>query len=100
MAKSFTANCSALSGCIAVWRCGRVVQSGRFEADELGQFPLDAMLVGERVLCGVSALKDEIGPYELGKMQAYLRALELPAGLAVNFGKRALQIRGVRPPRR
>jgi GxxExxY protein len=79
---------------------GELFSPVRFEADELGIFPVDAMLVGEQVLCGVSALKDEIGPYELGKMPAYLRALELPAGLAVNFGKRALQIRGVRPPRR
>ena len=79
---------------------GELFSSVRFETDELGKFPVDAMLVGEQVLCGVSALKDEIGPYELGKMQAYLRALELPVGLAVNFGKRALQIHGVRPPRR
>jgi GxxExxY protein len=79
---------------------GELYSPVRFETDELGKFSVDAMLVGEQVLCGVSALKDEIGPYELGKMQAYLRALELPVGLVVNFGKRALQIRGVRPPRR
>ena len=79
---------------------GELFSPVSFETDELGRFPVDAMLVGEQVLCDVSALKDEIGPYELGKMQAYLRALELPVGLVVNFGKRALQIRGVRPPRR
>ena len=72
----------------------------QFENEELGKFPVDALLVGEKVLCSVSALKDEIGPYELGKAQAYLRALNLPLGLAVNFGKRALQIRGVCPPKR
>ena len=71
-----------------------------FECDELCKFPVDAMLVGDRVLCCVSALKDNLGPYELGKTQAYLRALDLPVGLTVNFGKRALQIRGVRPPAR
>jgi GxxExxY protein len=71
----------------------------KFEDDELGKFPVDAMLVDKQVLCSISALKAEIGPYELGKVQAYLRALSLPAGLAVNFGKHALQIRGVRPPR-
>ncbi len=72
----------------------------KFEEDELGSFPVDAVLVGEQVLCCASALKDEIGPYELGKVQAYLRALDLPVGLAVNFGKHALQIRGVKPPTR
>jgi GxxExxY protein len=72
----------------------------QFEEDKLGPFPVDALLVGEQVLCCVSALKDEIGPYELGKAQAYVRALNLPMGLAVNFGKRALQIRGVKPPAR
>ena len=28
-----------------------------------------------------------------------LQMLDLPVGLVVNFGKRALQIRGVRPPK-
>ncbi|MDW8311099.1 MAG: GxxExxY protein [Verrucomicrobiales bacterium] len=71
-----------------------------FEETDLGKFPVDALLAGERVVCCISALKENIGPYELGKTQAYLRALDLPVGLAVNFGKRALQIRGVVAPRR
>jgi GxxExxY protein len=79
---------------------GELFSLVKFEGDELGKFPVDAMLVGDRVLCCVSALKDNLGPYELGKTQAYLRALDLPVGLTVNFGKRALQIRGVRPPAR
>jgi GxxExxY protein len=79
---------------------GELFSPVRFEGVELGRFPVDALLVGGRALCCVTALKDEIGPYELGKVQSYLRALELPLGLVVNFGKRALQIRGVRPPRR
>lgn len=72
----------------------------KFEEDALGNFPVDAVLVSGQILCCVSALKDEVGPYELGKVQAYLRALDLPVGLAVNFGKHALQIRGVKPPTR
>ncbi len=79
---------------------GELFSPVKFQGDDLGRFPVDAMLVGERVLCCVSALKDNIGPYELGKTQAYLRALHLPVGLAVNFGKRALQICGVRPTQR
>lgn len=80
--------------------CGKLSSPVRFEAVELGRFPVDALLVEGRILCCVTALKDEIGPYEIGKAQAYLRALDLSVGLAVNFGKRALQIRGVRPPNR
>ena len=72
----------------------------RFEGEPLGRFPLDALLVGESVLCCVTALKDNIGPYELGKAQGCLRVLDLPIGLIVNFGKHALQICGVRPPKR
>lgn len=72
----------------------------KFEEAGLGKFPVDALLVDKRVLCCVSALKDNIGPYELGKAQAYLRALALPIALVINFGKRALQIRGVRAPGR
>lgn len=71
----------------------------RFEDTDLGKFPVDALLAGEKIVCCVSALKEALGPYELGKVQAYLRALGLPVGLAVNFGKRALQIRGVIAPR-
>jgi GxxExxY protein len=70
----------------------------KFEEIEVGSFPVDAMLVGAQVLCCVTALKDDVGPYELGKAQAYLRALGLPVCLIVNFGKHALQIQGVRPP--
>lgn len=77
---------------------GQLFSPAKFEGEELGRFPVDAVLIGEQVLCCVSALKDNLGPYELGKTQAYLRALELPVGLAVNFGKHALQILGVRPP--
>lgn len=78
---------------------GQLFSPVKFEAGDLGKFPVDAMLVGKQVLCCISALKDDIGPYELGKTQAYLRALGLPVGLAVNFGKYTLQIRGVRPPK-
>jgi GxxExxY protein len=79
---------------------GELFSTVKFEANELGKFPVDALLVGEQVLCCISALKDDVGPYELGKTQAYLRALDLPVGLAVNFGKHALQIRGVKPPKK
>jgi GxxExxY protein len=70
----------------------------RFEDDDLGRFPINAILVGKRLLCCVVAFKDEIGPFEIGKTQSYLRALSLPAGIVVNFGKHALQIRGICPP--
>lgn len=79
---------------------GELFSPARFEAVELGKFPVDAFLLNGRILCCVTALKDEIGPYEIGKTQAYLSALDLPVGLAVNFGKHALQIRGVCPPNR
>lgn len=71
----------------------------RFEGADLGKFPVDALLAGKQVVCCVTALKNALSPYEIGKTQAYLRALGLPVGLAVNFGKRALQIRGVIAPR-
>jgi GxxExxY protein len=72
----------------------------RFENTTIGDFPVDALLVGGRVLCCVTALKDEIGPFEIGKTQSYLRAMDLPVGMIINFGKQALQMRGVCPPKR
>jgi GxxExxY protein len=71
----------------------------KFEEDDLGRFPLDAMLLDEQIVCCVSALKEDLGPFELARTQTTLRALGLPIGLAVNFGKHALQIRGVHAPK-
>lgn len=72
----------------------------RFGTEDLGQFPVNAILVNGRVLCCVVALKEEIGPCEIGKTQSYLRALQRETGLAINFGKQALQVRGIRAPNR
>lgn len=70
-----------------------------FANEDLGRFPVDAIQLGDRFLCCVVALKEEIGPYEIGKAQSYLQALKLPVGLVINFGKHALQVRGIRPPK-
>ena len=70
-----------------------------FANENLGRFPVDAIQLNDRFLCCVVALKEEIGPYEIGKAQSYLRALKLPVGLVINFGKHALQVRGIRPPK-
>ncbi|HXF05307.1 MAG TPA: GxxExxY protein [Blastocatellia bacterium] len=72
----------------------------QFEGALIGTFPVDGMLVGERVLCYVTALKDEIGPFEIGKTQSYLRAMSIPVGIVINFGRQALQVRAVCPPNR
>ncbi len=44
----------------------------------------------------ITALQDSITHHDISTIKSYLKALKLAAGLAVNFGKSKLEIKGVR----
>ncbi|NOY57439.1 MAG: hypothetical protein GXO75_00700 [Calditrichaeota bacterium] len=43
----------------------------------------------------MTAIKEKIDFYDIARIHTYLKALNLHVGLLVNFGKRALEIRGI-----
>lgn len=53
------------------------------------------LLLEKRLVCGVTALQDAVTYHDVSKIKSYLRALNLSIGLAVNFGKSKLEIKGV-----
>jgi GxxExxY protein len=59
-------------------------------------FKMRHLLIDGSVICGITALQDSITYYDISKIKSYLRALNLSTGIAINFGKSKLEIRGVR----
>jgi len=53
------------------------------------------LLLEKRLVCGITALQDAVTYHDISKIKSYLRALKLQVGLAVNFGKSKLEIKGV-----
>ncbi len=62
----------------------------------VGTFPVDCLLVDSRIVCVITALKDGLDIFDLARTQSFLSNLELRFGIAVNFGKNQLDIKGVR----
>jgi len=54
------------------------------------------LLIENRIVFDIKALHEKIDFYDIAKIQSYLRALGLKIGIIANFGKNALEIRGVR----
>lgn len=59
-------------------------------------FKMRHLLIENNVICGITALQDAVSNHDISKIKSYLKALKLKIGLAVNFGKSKLEIRGVR----
>jgi len=59
-------------------------------------FKMRHLLIENNIICGITALQDSISHYDISKIKSYLKALKLSIGLAVNFGKSKVEIRGVR----
>ncbi|MEX2606951.1 MAG: hypothetical protein WD708_06365, partial [Kiritimatiellia bacterium] len=58
----------------------------------LGQGPLDCFLINHQVVLCYTALFDDNG-FNCSRTQAFMKSLGVPFGLAVNFGKRNLQLK-------
>ncbi len=67
-----------------------------YEGRPIRNFEMNLPIIAGRFILGVTALQKHIEFYDIAKMQTYLRALHLQIGLLVNFGKKELQITGVR----
>jgi len=69
------------------------VKSG---AQLLKEYEIKWPIVNDQFLCGITAFREHI-KLDIIKVQTYLKALNLPLGLLVHFGKKQLEIYGVRP---
>ncbi len=67
-----------------------------YDGDIISVFKMKPLLIENRVICDIKALHEKIDFYDIAKIQSYLRALGLKIGIIANFGKNALEIRGIR----
>ncbi len=65
----------------------------------LGQTPCPCLLVNEKLAVKVLALRRSITAADLAILRTYLRLLNAPAGLILNFNRTALDFRWVSPTR-
>lgn len=67
-----------------------------YEGETISVFKMKPFLIESRLICDIKALHENIDFYDIAKIQTYLRALDLRVGIIANFGKDALEIRGIR----
>jgi GxxExxY protein len=53
------------------------------------------LLIENSIILGITALQDSISYHDISKIKSYLKALNLSIGIAVNFGKSKIEIKGV-----
>jgi len=69
-----------------------------YDGKPLGTCGTHGFLVADTAFVKVVALRDQFQASEIATVRAYLRHLDLRWGLAVNFGKRCLEVHGVSLP--
>lgn len=62
---------------------------------EVDESPLDCIVVADRIVLAVTALFDD-NNFNMNRGRSYMKALDLPWGVAANFGKKEAQIVGLR----
>ena len=67
-----------------------------FDEKIISVFKMKPILIENRIICEIKALKDKIDFYDISRIQSYLKALDLKIGIIINFGKNILEIRSVR----
>jgi len=68
----------------------------QFFEKTIRKYRLRHFIVENKIIFGITALQDNINQYDVANMQSYLKELKLSVGLIVNFGKRDVQISGIR----
>lgn len=68
----------------------------RWDNSVLAHHQTQLLLVADNYLIHIRSLLDFPTEYDFSRMRTYLKSLELQFGLIVNFGKKQLQIYGVR----
>ena len=53
------------------------------------------MLLGDRVVCVLMAMKEGLLPFDISRARTYLKNLGLRSGVVANFSKDRLQLLGV-----
>lgn len=54
-----------------------------------------AMRITDQLLCGITAIQDQITLFDVSRMRTYLRYSDIPIGLLINFGKANLEIKAL-----
>jgi GxxExxY protein len=54
-----------------------------------------AICIANRILCGVTAIQDQITAFDMLRMRTYLKHSIYTTGLIINFGKSNLEIRAI-----
>ncbi|MCI0693621.1 GxxExxY protein [candidate division KSB1 bacterium] len=67
-----------------------------YDGEIISVFKMKPLLIEKRIICDIKALHEKIDFYDIAKIQSYMRALDLKVGIIINFGKNALEIRGIR----
>jgi GxxExxY protein len=53
------------------------------------------LCIADQILCGVTAIQNQITLFDVARMRTYLRHSNTPIGLLVNFGKSNLEIKAL-----
>jgi len=54
-----------------------------------------ALCIADQILCGVTAIQDQITLFDVKRMKTYLKYSNPPIGLLINFGKSNLEIKAI-----
>lgn len=68
----------------------------KYNQQVIKQYEMNYPIIGNQIICGISAVKEDFS-YDIAKIKAYLKALDLPIGIIAHFGKKQLEIIGIRP---
>ena len=71
------------------------VAQATFRGRQVDEWPLDCLVIDNRLLLVYTALFDS-NQFNVSRGLSYLRALGLEWGLAANFGKKTLELTGLR----
>ncbi len=70
------------------------VGTSRYQGKELGQSPLDCFVINNKILVTLTALFDE-NQFNIHRAKSFMECLGLNWGLAINFGKKTLEIQAL-----
>jgi GxxExxY protein len=54
-----------------------------------------ALCIADQILCGVTAIQDQITLFDVKRMKTYLKYFNMQLGLLINFGKSNLEIKAI-----
>jgi len=54
-----------------------------------------ALCIADQILCGVTAIQDQVTLFDVKRMKTYLKYSNMPLGLLINFGKSNLEIKAI-----